>query len=314
MALIECQRCGKMFSDRANQCPACGCTKEENKQLELEHEEARIQAEKEAEEARIKAEKEAEEVRIRAEQEAAERAARRKEWLQKNHKKIIITIIILIGIIVAAIVTVIVVRKCVYYHHENIRQEAANFMARQAMEHGDRCMIEQKFDEAEENYNSAYRYTNEEVIKSLYHSKMSSLAEAREKLQVANQRTNENQVIPTNAELWEDFESAYLRYYNITTLDQSKYSVVRKNIQNFLYAGKTEGADISRILTDNSSGWKWLGDYIQEINGTQITSEVQWRFSVVAFFLANEGDSRYNVDFTWSGDPNAWRSAYQAAH
>jgi predicted nucleic acid-binding Zn-ribbon protein len=303
MALIKCERCGKMFSDRAKQCPDCGCTKEEGKLIALEKQK---QAEREAEEARIKAEKEAEEARIKAEQEAAEQAARRKEWWQKNKTKVIIGIIIFIGAIVAAI--------CVYTHNENIKQETANLEARQEMANGDRFMIEKNFDQAEECYNRAYRYTNEQVIKDLCHYKMLSLSEARIELQIANQRAHQNQIIPTNAELWEEFEADYLRYYNITSLNQSTYSVNKKNIQNFLYAGKKEGADISRILTSYSSDWKWLGDYIQEVNGTQITSEIRWRFSVVAFFLANEGDARYSVDFSWAGKPEAWERAYQRAH
>lgn len=289
MALIECQRCGKMFSDRANQCPACGCTKEEGMQIALEKQ------------------RQAEEARFRAEQEAAEQAARRKEWWQKNKSKVIIGIIIFIGLIVAATLVV--------KHQDKVKLEKANIMAMQALGSADSCMRVNNFDRAEEYYRLAREYANDESLIEASRMGLSNLDAARKSYQSTQTKSTviRSNTTLTNAELWEDFESAYIRYYGITSLNESTYSVAKKNIQNFLYAGKKEGADISRILTDYSSDWKWLGDYIQEVNGTQITSEVSWRFSVVAFFLANEGDSRYNVDFSWAGEPEAWRSAYQDA-
>ena len=289
MALIECQRCGKMFSDRANQCPSCGCTKEEGVQIALEKQ------------------RQAEEARFRAEQEAAELAARRKEWWQKNKSKVIIGIIIFIGLIVAATLVV--------KHQDKVKLEKANIMAMQALGSADSCMRVNNFDRAEEYYRLAREYANDESLIEASRMGLSNLDAVRKSYQSTQTKStvSRSNTTLTNAELWEDFESAYIRYYGITSLNESTYSVAKKNIQNFLYAGKKEGADISRILTDYSSDWKWLGDYIQEVNGTQITSEVSWRFSVVAFFLANEGDSRYNVDFSWAGEPEAWRSAYQDA-
>ena len=73
MALIECGNCGKMFSDRAKQCPECGCTIEQGQQILLERQQQEA-------EARALAEQQAAEARALAEQEAAERAERRKEW------------------------------------------------------------------------------------------------------------------------------------------------------------------------------------------------------------------------------------------
>jgi hypothetical protein len=293
-----------MFSDRANQCPACGCTKVEGEQIALEKQK---QAEKEAEERRIQAEKEAEEARIRAEQEAAEQAARRKEWWQKNKTKVFVGIFIFIGAIIAAIVVV--------KYQAKAKQEKANIMAMKALDSADSCMRMNNFDKAEKYYRLALEYANDEFLIEKCCICLTELDAERESYQYRHKKSkvNRTNTTLTNAELWEDFESAYIRYYGITSLNESTYSVAKKNIQNFLYAGKKEGADISRILTDYSSDWKWLGDYIQEVNGTQITSEIRWRFSVVAFFLANEGDSRYNVDFSWAGEPEAWRSAYQDA-
>lgn len=306
MALIKCERCGKMFSDRAKQCPDCGCTKEECKLIALEKQK--------------QAEREAEEARARAEQEAAERAARRKEWWQKNRKKIITGFVIFIGVIIAVIVASIILLAVQLNNQANTQvsaiQEKSDILAMQAFDAADSCMRENNFDEAEKYYNLVFKYAEDDsFLEDICCARIAELYAARENYQATlnSTKNSRSNTTITNAELWEDFESAYIRYYGITSLNESTYSVAKKNIQNFLYAGKKEGADISRILTDYSSDWKWLGDYIQEVNGTQITSEIRWRFSVVAFFLANEGDSRYNVDFSWAGEPEAWRSAYQDA-
>lgn len=92
MALIKCERCGKMFSDRAKQCPDCGCTKEEGKQIALEKQ-------RQAEEARIRAEQQAEEARVQAEKEYAERVAKIEECWQNNKKKVYLVLAIVIGVI-----------------------------------------------------------------------------------------------------------------------------------------------------------------------------------------------------------------------
>lgn len=306
MALIKCERCGKMFSDRAKQCPDCGCTKEEGKLIALEKQK--------------QAEREAEEARARAEQEAAEQAARRKEWWQKNRKKFITGFVIFIGVIIAVIVASIILLAVLLNNQANTQvsaiQEKSDILAMQAFDAADSCMRENNFDEAEKYYDLVLKYAEDDsFLADRCCACIAELYAARENYQATlnSTKNSRSNTTITNAELWEDFESAYIRYYGITSLNESTYSVAKKNIQNFLYAGKKEGADISRILTDYSSDWKWLGDYIQEVNGTQITSEIRWRFSVVAFFLANEGDSRYNVDFSWAGEPEAWRSAYQDA-
>ena len=248
-----------------------------------------------------------EEKRVKAEQKAIEKAARRKERWQKNKTKVFVGIFIFIGAIIAAIFVV--------KYQAKAKQEKANIMAMQAFDAADSCMRVNNFDKAEKYYRLALEYANDEFLVQKCCICLTELDAERESYQYRHKKSkvNRTNTTLTNAELWEDFESAYIRYYGITSLNESTYSVAKKNIQNFLYAGKKEGADISRILTDYSSDWKWLGDYIQEVNGTQITSEIRWRFSVVAFFLANEGDSRYNVDFSWAGKPEAWRSAYQDA-
>lgn len=306
MALIKCERCGKMFSDRAKQCPDCGCTKEEGKLIALEKQK---QAEREAEEARIKAEKEAEEARIKAEQEAAEQAARRKEWWQKNYKKVIISIIILIGIIGAAFFAL--------NHQAKLEKEKVRTIVMQAFDLADSCIKVNDFDKAEEYYRLALDYYSnveyDEWGVDACYALLTELEVARNNYQsmLNNSKVNSSNTTLTNTELWEAFESAYINYYNVSSLNGSTYSLEKGNIQNFLYAGKQEGINIGTMLTDTNSNWKWLGDYIQRVNGSAITSEVAWRFSVVAFFKADKGNPSYNVDFTYAGQPSAWGNYYK---
>ena len=72
MALIKCERCGKMFSERINQCPHCGCTKLENLQLAFNKR------------------REAEEARARTKEEARIQAERRVLWWKNNGNAVII--------------------------------------------------------------------------------------------------------------------------------------------------------------------------------------------------------------------------------
>lgn len=166
MALIKCERCGKMFSDRAKQCPDCGCTKEEGKLIALEKQK---QAEREAEEARIQAEKEAEEARIKAEQEAAEQAARRKEWWQNNWKKVIVVISILIAVI--AVITTF----------KNISNQKSIALANQHIALGDSCVAIYEFDKAEEFYRQARACTQDNDTQHLISTKNQQLSDARKK-------------------------------------------------------------------------------------------------------------------------------------
>lgn len=145
MALIKCERCGKMFSDRANQCPVCGCTKDESKQIALVKKQ---QAEREAEEARLKAE---EEVRIRAE--------KRAEWWRKNKKKVMIVVSIVITLIIAGLVMKNIMK--------NIAFQKSIVLANQYIASGDSCVAIFRFEEAGCFYQKAKQSTEDDETRRL---------------------------------------------------------------------------------------------------------------------------------------------------
>jgi hypothetical protein len=95
MALIKCPRCGNKISERANQCPWCGATKQEIKQVQQKRQESEhtaLMKRIEEEAKRIQAE------RDRAEADALE--ADIKEWWEKNKKKVYVILAIVIGVII----------------------------------------------------------------------------------------------------------------------------------------------------------------------------------------------------------------------
>ena len=73
-----------------------------------------------------------------------------------------------------------------------------------------------------------------------------------------------------------------------------------------------------KILTDASSEYKWLGDYIVKVateQGYTIDSEALWRWHADAFFQANQHTSwPKTADFSTAGKPEAWGGEYQKAH
>ena len=128
--------------------------------------------------------------------------------------------------------------------------------------------------------------------------------------------TNDGSVTtPTNEELFTTFMNDYNTYYK-TNINTGSYSVSKGNVANFLYNGKANySVDVTTILTDSKSTWKWLGDYLQQVTtsagAAAIESEVNWRFSLAAFFQCGPSTD-YCVDFTEAGKQSAWDSAYQA--
>lgn len=162
MALIQCPKCGKEFSDRARKCPLCGTPMEEVQRLIKE------QAEREAaERERICKEreaKEAEEARIRAEKRAA--------WWAANKKKIGIAILVVIGVIAAiigikTITNMIAAKKAVADAYELIEQ-------------GDQLVATYHFDEARELFDSACKKTNDSEVQKQILKSTNKLAGARQ--------------------------------------------------------------------------------------------------------------------------------------
>ena len=119
--------------------------------------------------------------------------------------------------------------------------------------------------------------------------------------------------VPTQDELIASFKTDYNKYFS-ATIDASR------TIKDFLYLGQQAGKDVSVMLTDNKSGWKWLGDYIKKVTtdaSRTIDTEILWRYGTVAFFDCSAAvASTYNgnADFTTAGKPEAWGPAYKAAH
>jgi hypothetical protein len=72
------------------------------------------------------------------------------------------------------------------------------------------------------------------------------------------------------------------------------------------------------IMTNASSEYKWLGDYILQVaqaQGYAVDSEALWRWHVDSFFNCRQRTSwPKTADFSSAGQPSAWGSAYLAAN
>ena len=119
----------------------------------------------------------------------------------------------------------------------------------------------------------------------------------------------EQAAVPSNEELMETFKADYNTYFGQSIATTREFS-------NFLYYGNSIGCDVSKMMTDSKSGWKWLGDYINTVSsaaGVTMSAEVNWRYSINAFFTCGAAGN-YNADFSTAGQPTKWASAYQTAH
>ena len=123
-------------------------------------------------------------------------------------------------------------------------------------------------------------------------------------------------VVPTNEELFTKFKSDYNKYYN-ASVKESAYSVGGANVSNFFWNGKSNyGVDITIMMTDAKCEWAWLANYIKEVSAKEsmtVSSEVQWRYSLTAFFQCQPAGA-YNADFFAAGKPEAWGKAYQKVY
>lgn len=116
--------------------------------------------------------------------------------------------------------------------------------------------------------------------------------------------------VPSNEQLIASFKDGYNTYF-------SQSIATTRELSNFLYYGYSQGCDVSKMLTDEKSGWKWLGDYLLSVAGS-LDGESAWRWHLFAFFNCNDGtvtDTQKvaTADFSQAGKPEAWGTAYQIA-
>lgn len=116
--------------------------------------------------------------------------------------------------------------------------------------------------------------------------------------------------VPSNEQLIASFKDGYNTYF-------SQSIATTRELSNFLYYGNSQGCDVSKMLTDEKSGWKWLGDYLLSVAGS-LDGESAWRWHLFAFFNCNDGtvtDTQKvaTADFSQAGKPEAWGTAYQIA-
>ena len=116
--------------------------------------------------------------------------------------------------------------------------------------------------------------------------------------------------VPSNEQLIASFKDGYNTYF-------SQSIATTRELSNFLYYGNSQGCDVSKMLTDEKSGWKWLGDYLLSVAGS-LDGESAWRWHLFAFFNCNDGtvtDTQKvaTADFSQAGKPEAWGEAYQIA-
>ena len=121
--------------------------------------------------------------------------------------------------------------------------------------------------------------------------------------------------VPTQDELIAAFKTGYNSYFGASVK-------TTREIINFLYAGSAASdggnkCDISKMMTDVNSGWKWLGDYIiAKAGAPNGTIEYWWRRNVGGFFIQGISvvASVNSFDFSTAGQPENWGPAYQVAH
>ena len=120
-------------------------------------------------------------------------------------------------------------------------------------------------------------------------------------------------VVPTNAELWEAFKPYYNTYYGLTRADQPIDKV-----------STFASAYMQKIMTDEASEYKWLGDYVLSVAtaaGVTLSTDMAaanesgWRWAVHAFFNAAAGQyGAAGIDFTEAGKQEVWGAAYEAEY
>ena len=124
--------------------------------------------------------------------------------------------------------------------------------------------------------------------------------------------------VPTNQELWDSFMPYYNTYY-------AGRQYIPRSTQSIDKVSTFANAYMQEIMTDATSEYKWLGDYVYSVataQGYTLSTDINdatesaWRWTLHAFFNCSEANSlAVNVaGFTTAGQPSAWGSAYQLSH
>ena len=121
--------------------------------------------------------------------------------------------------------------------------------------------------------------------------------------------------VPTNEELWEVFKAYYKTFYNENRSDQK---------MNMVSTFMTKGL---KIMTDPSSEYKWLGDYILSVAAEQgivvESTEGAWRYNVHHFFNCSDKGTYWDdalnksvsyPNYKTAGKPENWGHYYQEAN
>lgn len=126
------------------------------------------------------------------------------------------------------------------------------------------------------------------------------------------------QNVPTNEELW----NAFKPYYNTFYADDAEAKCPRGD-QPIDKVSTFAAFKMQKIMTDEASEYKWLGDYVLSVAtaaGVTLSTDMAaanesgWRWAVHAFFNAAPGQyGATGIDFTEAGKPENWGDAYLAA-
>ena len=132
--------------------------------------------------------------------------------------------------------------------------------------------------------------------------------------------------VPSNEELWTAFMDGFNAYYTGYSNETGTFKTrtARPITEVLEFTWTNIGALGLAFMTDATSPWKWLGDYILSVanaQGIAITTDSEWRQQFYAFFnctnVSKKADGTVaasTADFTQAGKPEAWGLAYQVAH
>ena len=126
--------------------------------------------------------------------------------------------------------------------------------------------------------------------------------------------------VPTQEELWASFKAAagLTTLGTLVEITEAGAGKLHNDPDNpcacRIICAKLLDANVNAVFA--LPEWAWLKAYIMTVqSGLPETSTAAWRYAIAAFFLQSQ-HSAYpaSADFTEAGKPEAWGTAYQAAH